>query len=332
MHIRRTGEPRVVPSSTPGAADPSGTSGTAGTSSAATNATSAPSAHAPVDATEPTPRTVDADFRARPSRLATSGATQTAVPKLFDDWKTSVVEATAREAARAEMMPEAQKALEGAEKQKGSALTDDEAEWVLDAFFDQERPRFEALQATYVKEFERTPATRERTIQKAVVDERARIQQLRDPFTPVAQKDPAARAKEVVLWENAGAMVLVDLFAPLPKALVVPKQTVTTPMDAPPGLLDDIALLAAHVSDAFMGVAGTPPAGIWVNPPQDLTVKQMHVHVMPDLPDWLSFLGVPAQRPMRAAHVARDPQLAAQMQSFFAQLTAALEQKLGPST
>lgn len=284
-------------------------------------------------------RTVEADLKLRTSALATSGPTKTRVPDLLEDWKQAVVYAAARDAARAEMMPDARRTLRALEQQRGAAFDEDDVADVIEAFFDSERGRLDALTLTHLKDLDGSgpggPRERERTIQRVLVEERPRVQQLRDPFSPVAQRDPAARAREAVLWENGDAMVLVDLFAPMPKALVVPKQPVTLASDAPRPLVDALARLAAHVSDAFMDVAGTPPAGIWVNPPQDLTVKQLHVHVLPALPDWLTFLGAapPAgHRPVRAVQAAKDPQVLLQMQAFFQQLTAALERRLGPSS
>jgi diadenosine tetraphosphate (Ap4A) HIT family hydrolase len=296
---------------------------------------------APIDRTEVAPKVLQADQKIRTSSLSASGPTKTTIPDLLSDWKRSVLVAAAREAARAELMPEAQRLLDEAATQKGAPLADDEIEPIVDAFFERERGRLKTLQATHLQEFDKGPKERDRTIQRVVLEERPRVQALRDPFTPVALKDPTARAREVVLWENADAMVLVDLFATSPKALVIPKQPVMLALDAPDALLKDLALVAAHVSDALIDVSGAPPAGIWVNPPQDLTVRQMHVHVLPDLPDWLAFVGAGqasdasaqgGRRPVRAIQAAKDPQVLAQMQSFFQTLTKAIEQRLGPST
>lgn len=305
---------------------------------AAADVASSKAAQDGIDRTdESAPRTVAADLKLRTSALSASGPTKTQVPKLADDWRDAVVFAAARDAARQEMMPDAQHAVRALEKQHGVVFGESEVADIIDAFFESERGRLEALTLTHLPDLDGSrggPKERERTIQRVIVDERPRVQALRDPFTPLALKDPAARANEVVLWENAGAMVLVDLFAPMPKALVVPKQPVMLLSDAPKKLVDDLALLAAHVSDAFIDVAGTPPAGIWVNPPQDLTVRQMHVHVLPALPDWLTFVGAApsgGHEPVRAIQAASDPHVHAQMLAFFQQLTAALERKLGPS-
>lgn len=285
------------------------------------------------DAHDSLPRALDADLRIRSSALSASGPTSTKVPDLLADWKQAVIVAAARDAARAELWPDAERAVRSLEQQRGAPLSEDEVDAALEDFFDRERAHLDALEHTYRAEFDKGPREREQTLQRVVLDERPRVQQLRDPFTPIARRDPAARAREVVLWENPTAMVLVDLFAPSPKALVVPKQQVMLAQDASAQLLGDVALLAAHVSDAFIDVTGAKPAGIWVNPPQDLTVKQMHVHVLPDLPDWRSFAGVPrGARPERAVHAAQDPQVAARMRDLFQNLTQALERKLGPSS
>ena len=290
-------------------------------------------------------RSTAADTRLRTGRASASGKTKTAVPALFSDWKKSVLDATARDAARAELWPEVEQALARAQAHKGTLLEDHEAEKVADAFFDSHAPRVDQLHKKHTATFGHSTQQKDTVIARAVDDARPHIAQRRDPFTPIAHNDPQARAREVVLWENADAMVLVDLFVKHPKALVVPKAPVSFPCDAPAGMLEDLARIAAHVSDAFMAAAGAKkPAGIWVNPPQDLTVKQLHVHVMPDLPAWLdllpaldknvdlSGLGLPGGRRPRAVDLARDAQARPAMNTVFAELSAAIERTLGPST
>jgi|GEM_PF-1624752 len=115
-----------------------------------------------------------------------------------------------------------------------------------------------------------------------IVDaQRTRVAGLRDPFTPLARGDAAARAKEVVLWEDDALMVIVDTFAPPPKALVIPKAPVSFPIDLAPALLDRLAMVGSVVGVAFSHVAGCGPARCWINPPYGLTVRQLHVHVLP---------------------------------------------------
>lgn len=57
--------------------------------------------------------------------------------------------------------------------------------------------------------------------------------------------------------------MLVDLFAPCPKALVVPRKQMMFLVEADAATLTELARVAAHVSDAFGDVLGAPPAGIW---------------------------------------------------------------------
>lgn len=127
-------------------------------------------------------------------------------------------------------------------------------------------------------------AARQTKASQVVERERPGMERMRDPFMPVARGEPAARAKEKVLWEDAQVMVLVDTFWSSPKVLVIPKTPCIFPTDASPALMDDMARVCAAVSDAFMEVAGAKPARIWINPPAGITVKQLHVHVMPHLP------------------------------------------------
>jgi diadenosine tetraphosphate (Ap4A) HIT family hydrolase len=126
-------------------------------------------------------------------------------------------------------------------------------------------------------------------------------------------------------------MVIVDLFSPRPKALVVPKAQATFPVELDKRALDELSLLAAHVSDAFMSVSGGQPAGIWINPPQHVMVKQLHVHVLPQLSPGggqrFSAVGEPL---IRAAQ--RDPSIMQKARAYFTQVTAALEKALGPSS
>ena len=163
-----------------------------------------------------------------------------------------------------------------------------------------------------------------RTERDVLMEQRPRVAQLRDVFSPVAQNLPGARDQEIVLWENKGVMVVVDAFAPSPKALVVPKDPMNLPVDAPKGVLDELAYVAAHVSDAFMRGAGSPPAGIWINPPQHLTVRQMHVHVLPDLGQFTQD-GAPAKAFLE------DPQYKPQLVAWFDVIAKELAQKLGPT-
>lgn len=291
----------------------------------------------PVRGTRTDVRTTAADTRLRTGRAAVGGAaSRTATPALFTDWKLGVLEATARDAARAELWPELEQALARAQAHKGTLLDDDEAEAVTERFFASHAPRLDKLAEQHLASYGTSTAQKDAVITKVVDDARPRIAQRRDPFTPIALKDPQARAREVVLWENADAMVLVDLFVASPKALVVPKAPVSFPGDAPARLLDELGRIAAHVSDAFIAACGAKQAaGIWVNPPQNLTVKQLHVHVMPDLPPWTKLLpGVDAtgMGRVRAVELTRDAQARPAINAIFQQLTAALERALGPST
>ena len=279
--------------------------------------------------------TTSADTRLRAGRAAASGGkTKTAIPALLGDWKQAVLEATAQDAAKQELWPQVEKALADAQKKKGTLLDDDEAEAVADTFYEKNEGKLEKLAEKHLASFGTTAAKKDALITKVVTDARPRIDTRRDPFTPVAQKDPQARAREVVLWENKDAMVLVDLFVPRPKALVVPKTTLSFPTDAQPALLDELARVAAHVSDAFMSVlpGSGQPSGIWVNPPQHLTVKQLHVHVAPHAQAWADIVGATGIGRARAMELTRDAQARPAMNDIFKKLTAALEASLGPST
>ncbi len=119
---------------------------------------------------------------------------------------------------------------------------------------------------------------------KAKVEaQRERVSRMKDPFLPIAHNDPAARAKETVLYEDDADMVIVDAFSFGPKALVVPKVEMLFPVDATEAQLARLAEIAAAVSDAFIDNGAQGPAKIWINPPSALTVRQLHVHVQPQI-------------------------------------------------
>ncbi len=121
-------------------------------------------------------------------------------------------------------------------------------------------------------------------------------------------------------------MVIVDSFSPGPKALVIPKQGAMFPTDISKGDLEEMAKIAAKVSDAFGKAAGSGPASIWVNPPQRLTIKQLHTHVLPKLPNW--------ENPGPGEPGGRDPRsdvpahIVAEMDQFHTALEAELAKAL----
>ncbi len=117
-----------------------------------------------------------------------------------------------------------------------------------------------------------------------VEGQRERVARMKDPFLPIANNDPVARAKETVLFEDEDNMVIVDAFSFGPKALVVPKTEMLFPIDATADQLQRIGTIAAATSDAFVDVGATGLSKIWINPPSALTVRQLHVHVQPPIP------------------------------------------------
>ncbi|MBI1947618.1 MAG: HIT domain-containing protein [Deltaproteobacteria bacterium] len=266
----------------------------------------------------------EADLRLRTGAVAGAGPTRTAVPDLLADWRTATLEATAHELAQQELMPELQQVLQSAARSNGGALTPDDQASIVDTFFEQNDKRVRTLARTHLGDLTKTPKHIDNTLSKVVVERRPRIQKKRDPFTPIAMNDPVARAKERVLWENPRVMVLVDLFAPCPKALVVPKKQMMFPVEADAATLAELARIAAHVSDALSDVTHAPPSGIWINPPQHLMVRQLHVHVLPQVKDYVD-TGEPL---VHAA--ANDPSIMKKADALFAKVSAALSKQLGP--
>jgi diadenosine tetraphosphate (Ap4A) HIT family hydrolase len=315
MRVRRDqGVPR--PTTTPGTAT------TAMPSTSTTTGATGPSATTTSDAFH-----ASRDMRTRVGVSAVqAGPTTTATPKLLDDWRSALLEAAAEDLADAEVLaPVRDKALAQAEADKGEPLSRQEIRAVGRAVFTQLKADYEDAKQAHHEDLTKSPSTTKQTERDVLMAQRPRVEQLRDVFSPVAQRLPGARDQEIVLWENANAMVLVDTFAPSPKALVVPKQPVSLPVDASPVLLDELAVIAAHVSDAFMRATGSPPAGIWINPPQHLTVKQLHLHVLPDLGPFTQD-GAPAKAFLE------DPQFRPQIEAFFADVSREIAAKLGPAS
>jgi diadenosine tetraphosphate (Ap4A) HIT family hydrolase len=254
-----------------------------------------------------------------------AGRTQTATPRLLDDWKLALLEAEAEQRAGIEVIePSFRQAAKRHEAAKGAPLDRDELRKLHREIVKERKADFEVARDAHWQDINRSPSTRQQTERDVVLDQRARVAQLRDVFTPIAEKEPGARDQEIMLWENRNVMVLVDTFSPSPKALVVPKATMQLPLDATTQQLDELAVVAAHVSDAFSITAGAPAAGIWINPPQHVTIRQLHVHVLPDLPP------LAADRTPTKAFLA-DPQTRHQVEAYFAQITQALENSLGSS-
>lgn len=255
-----------------------------------------------------------------------AGPTTTSLPKLLDDWKVALLEAAAEDLAEAEVIsPVRDKAVAAAEQAKGEPLSRQEYRALSKDCFKQLKGEYESARQAHHQDLTKSPSTKKKTERDVLLAQRPRVDTLRDVFSPVAQRLPGARDQEIVLWENKNAMVVVDTFAPSPKALVVPKDPLSLPVDASPVLLDELAVIAAHVSDAFMRAAGSPPAGIWINPPQHLTVKQMHLHVLPDLGPYTQD-GAPAKAFLE------DPQFRPQLEQWFAGIASEIAQKLGPPT
>lgn len=307
-----------------GTTRPTTTSPTTGTTplTTSTTSTTGPSSTTGSDAFH-----ASRDMRTRVGVSAVqAGPTTTATPKLLDDWRGALLEAAAEDLADAEVLaPVRDKALARAEAEKGEPLGRQEIRAIGRDVFKALKADYEAAKQAHHQDLTKSPSTKKQTERDVLMAHRPRVDQLRDVFSPVAQRLPGARDHEIVLWENANAMVLVDTFAPSPKALVVPKQPVSLPIDASPVLLDELAVIAAHVSDAFMRAAGSPPAGIWINPPQHLTVKQMHLHVLPDLGPFTQD-GAPAKAFLE------DPQFRPQLEAYFAGISREIAAKLGPAS
>lgn len=206
------------------------------------------------------------------------GTKKQAVPALLEDWSNATLKASAVEAARATYAPQIEQSLSEASQELGRELNRKERSAVIRAvdkvYLPSALPKAE-------QDISRHEAETIKKAQKKYLKFDAPNQ--RDPFLPIVAEDPAARAKEIMLWESPSLMVLVDRFMPTPQVLVVPKRPMSFPTQASPAELAEMAKVAKAVSDAFSQVSGTPPAETWINPPQHLSVTRLHVHVAPEL-------------------------------------------------
>src|SRR6185503_4968279 len=94
----------------------------------------------------------------------------------------------------------------------------------------------------------------DKDLQMAIVKERASVEALPDPFTPLANAAPSERAArgERVLWEDTTVFVLVAKPDTPIKALVIPKAPTTFITDAPEETRNKLAQVAAATADAFL--------------------------------------------------------------------------------
>ncbi len=305
---------------------------TPSTSSTPAPSTPAPSTPAPsTPAAASPPATTDVfdgarDMRVRVGVAVVGGSTTTAVPELLQDWRKALLEAAAEARADDEVVaPVLGPALARAEADRGEPLSRREARAVEHAVRKQLQQPWDDAYRAHLADVTRTPAAKQRVERDVLLEQRPRVAGLKDPFTPVIGNAPGARDGEIVLWESKSALVVVDTFAPSPKALVVPKSPASLPTDLPRASLDALARVAAHVSDAFLRATGCPAAGIWVNPPQHLTVKQLHVHVLPDLGPYTTD-GAPAKA------LLDDAALRPQLLGWFDAIRSDLATHLGPSS
>ncbi|MDP2344122.1 MAG: hypothetical protein Q8O67_24405 [Deltaproteobacteria bacterium] len=316
----------IVPPTTTTTGNTTG-AGTTVNVNAATNVTTLPANPQAHDLVDTSSHNAAHDMRYRVGvNAVTAGATTTAVPKLLADWKVAVYEAAAEALADIEVIkPALNKALDKAEGKKGEPLTRREERGIEHKVREKLDSEYGQAFKAHHKDLTKSPSTKAQTERDVVLAERPRVAQLKDPFTPVINNAPGSRDNEIMLWESKNFMVVVDTFADSPKALVVPKTKVNLPVDAPQGLLDEAALVAAHVSDAFMRATGCKAAGIWINAPQNLTVAQLHVHVLPDLGPFTADGAM-------AKQFIEDPAARPQLEAYFGKIKGELASKLGPST
>jgi diadenosine tetraphosphate (Ap4A) HIT family hydrolase len=236
-----------------------------------------------------------------------SAATQVNAQQILDGWRASSFDAGVTLLARQQLQPEYDQAIDANAERAGRELTDDEVDLVMEKVDDK---LLDGARDQVFNSLKSDPNAKTRIFNDAVADLKARAPKLRNPFAAIAAGDPKARAKETVLWENPQLMVLVDRFAPVPHVLVIPKAPALLPTDLPASALDEIGRVGKVASDVFTKMTGAKPSELFVNPPQLVTIGQLHLHVIPGL------------RPLKEGAEAK----------FWSHFSAGLDKALGPST
>lgn len=196
---------------------------------------------------------------------------------ILADWRQATFDAAITGLAEAQLKPQYEAALSRYAQRAGRDLQDEEVMAVVEMV--NERSLEPARQRILAGK-----PDRKKLVDQALADARRELPKMKDPFTPVARGDVKARAKERVLYENQSLVVLVDRFAQTPHILVVPKQRASLPTEIKPAVLDQMGKVAEAVSEAFTALTRSAPSQAWVNPPQRLTISQVHMHVEPGLP------------------------------------------------
>jgi diadenosine tetraphosphate (Ap4A) HIT family hydrolase len=211
--------------------------------------------------------------------LASAGSQVTA-QQILDGWRASSFDAGVTVLARQRLQPDYDKAIAANAERAGRELDDDEVELVMEKVDDR---LLDGARDQVFNQLKGDPTAKTRIFNDAVADLKARAPKLRNPFADIAADDPKARAKETMLWESPQLMVLVDRFAQVPHVLVVPKAPALLPTDLPASALDEVGRVGKVASDVFTRLAHAKPSEIFVNPPQLVTIGQLHLHVIPGL-------------------------------------------------
>lgn len=230
----------------------------------------------------PAPRTHAADLQPIVARAVRSHSGLGAAPDLLSDWHEAVVEAEVHLQASLRIEPQVAAALQKEELRLGRQLTRSETRAAADPVVKALLPAAVALVRPGLAG---SDSLKQATEVLVLARELPNVAQHPDPFMPIALSSQA-RANERVVWESNEVMVLVDTFAPGPKVLVIPKTPMSLPTQATKGQLAELARVAATTSEVFRQLGAPRPASIWINPPQHLLVRQLHVHVHPRMGGW----------------------------------------------
>ena len=159
----------------------------------------APSASSPAAASDVFDAAHDMRHRVGTSAVV-AGRTQTATPRLLEDWKTALHEAEADSRAEAEVIePAFAQAAARLEARRGAPLDHAELRDLHRQIARDCESDFAAARAAHLHDITRSPSTRQQTERDVVLTQRPRLARLRDVFTPIAHKEPGARDQEIIL-------------------------------------------------------------------------------------------------------------------------------------
>jgi diadenosine tetraphosphate (Ap4A) HIT family hydrolase len=205
---------------------------------------------------------------------------------VLKDWVNALIEAAAEDFATAPYDSQIKTAVSVFEANKGAPCSREELLTLQNMVYNSHQSDINANMREFIQEHTASSTSVSKLIEQTLKKNSARIQKLRNPFDDVIQNKDGVRDQEVVLWEDKDHLVLLDTFAHNTfKTLVIPKRSVSVPTDLESSEVDRLETIASHVDQWIQQQFGDASSKVaspsWINPPQYLTVKQLHMHIQP---------------------------------------------------